>query len=214
MGVVCAGIDVARERMRDWAARAEAGSAAAALVELQQRRLRARALLLGLAVSVPPRARTAVERLRAGVGGALRVGAALSRPLLWLGPVRAAADAGLALQAKAAARVAALAATGEREAARCERIARLAAREVADEVLARVGQAAEVREVLVQQSAGIASEALGEVRRQADEADTLVEAAARSLLPWRRRSRRGALPAGNRDALRPGDGPPGDAGEP
>lgn len=199
VGVICTAIDVARDRLGDWAARAEEGRVPPGLVELPPAQLRARALLIGLAVTVPPRARATVARLRWGVGGALRVAGVLARPLLRLGPVRAAADVGLALRARTAAGVAAIAATGERETARCERIAALAAREVAEEVLARVGRAAEVREVLVEQSAGLASEALGEVRRQADQADALVEAVARSLLPWRR---------GRRDARRARDGGP------
>ena len=63
--------------------------------------------------------------------------------------------------------------------------------------LGAVARASEIREVLVEQSAGLMGEAVVEVRRQAERADSLLEDALRSFLGLRRR---GAPPANEASA--------------
>jgi hypothetical protein len=92
--------------------------------------------------------------------------------------MRAAAD----LRLRVTVTLSRIAAAGEREAARCERMAQTAAAEAYQEALAAVGRASGVREVLIEQSAGLAGEFLAEARQRTEEADARVESTARSFL--------------------------------
>jgi hypothetical protein len=121
------------------------------------------------------------------VRGFLRRG----RPVLKIPGVRGAIHRAAALRERAALRVEGIAARGELEAARCQRLARIGVAEVVDGTLGAVARASEVREVLVEQSAGLVGEAVVEVRRQAERADSLLEAALRSFLG---RRQQGAAP--------------------
>jgi len=93
-----------------------------------------------------------------------------------------------ALRDRAALGVQRIAARGELEATRCQRLARIGVAEIVGGSLGAVAGATEVREILVEQSAGLVDEAVVEVRRRAERADSLLETALRSFLGRRRQT--------------------------
>ncbi len=188
VGLAFWGFDTLQARMRGWSLRAEASAPPAnGLVKLD--RLRARGLFVGLAVTIPLHTASILSRLRAAVAPPVHAALRLARPATRLPGVREALRAGEVLRARAAAAIVAVATTGEREAARCQRIAELGSKEVADQTFGAIARASQVREVVVEQSAGLASEALEGVRQRVERADDLIDAAARSVLPRRWRDR-------------------------
>jgi hypothetical protein len=158
-------------------------------------RIRARGLAVGVAIALSQMTCRAVARAQVAAGPASRVLVRLSSPFARLPAVRRAIEGSGSLLARAETALGEVAAAGEREAARCQRLAEGMARELAAEVLAAVAQASGVREVLIEQSSGLAVEALAEVRSRARQADDRIADAARSILPWRRRRGRGGGPA-------------------
>jgi hypothetical protein len=186
VGLACWGVDAFRARFRSWSESADIGAPPpAGLVSFAPLRLRPRALLVGLVVVGPPRAAAALRRARSAAEPAIRLAVLCARPAARLPGVRGAVVAGRRLRARAVSALTELAITGEREAARCERFAQVATQEVFDGTLSAFGQAAELREVLVEQSAGIAEETLAEVRQRSEQADARMQALAHSLLPRR-----------------------------
>jgi hypothetical protein len=213
VGFACWGADALSSGMRGWSARVGAAAAAApnATIErpLPPGRIRARGLLVGVAAVLAPLAALAIARAQALTGPPARSALRLARPMARLPGVRRVVGAADALLARAEAVFGELAAVGEREVARCQRLAEASARDLAGELAAAVAQATEVREVLVEQSAGLATEALDEVRARAREADDLIAVAARSLVPWRwRRAPRGRLRGGAAEGRPPALGAP------
>ncbi len=215
VGLACWGVDAVRIRARVWAAEAaEAAQPRAGIVELAPR-FRIRGLLVGIAIVAPPHAAAALRRVHAKAAPAAHLFLQLSRPALRLGTVREAVRSVEALRARATAGLVQIATTGEREASRCEAMAEAGARAAYAGSLAAVGRATSVREVLVEQSAGLAGEALEELRSRSERADALVATAAQSLLPRflrRRLPRSGAelgtpaRTAGPEPPLRPAPG--------
>jgi len=192
VGLACWGADAAAARTRAWSARSETAPSTAGPEPPGPGRLRARGLLLGLAVTISVGGRSALKRAGLAASPVVRGFLRRGRPALKIPGVRGAIHRAAALRERAALRVEGIAARGELEAARCQRLARIGVAEVADGTLRAVARASEVREVLVEQSAGLMGEAVVEVRRQAERADSLLEAALRSLLG---RRRQGAAPA-------------------
>jgi hypothetical protein len=187
VGLACWGADAAASRARTWSAGIET-SPAAAFEPPEQGRLRARGLVLGLSVTMVVQGRSALKRGRAAavpVGRGLR---RLGKAGLWIPGVPAVVRRTAALRERAALGVQRIAARGELEAARCQRLARIGVAEIVDGSLGAVAGATQVREVLVEQSAGLVGEAVVEVRRRAERADSLLEATLRSLLGRRPRT--------------------------
>jgi hypothetical protein len=183
VGFACWGMDLVTARARRWAAQAdEAAPPPGGVVALGPGGIRARGLVVGLALTVPSAAAGLAARTRSAVAPAARVAAVLARPALRLPPVRRGVRAAADLRLRMAVTLSRIAAAGEREAARCERMAQMAAAEVYQEALAAVGRASGVREVLIEQSAGLAGEFLAEARQRSEEADARVESTTRSLL--------------------------------
>ena len=185
VGLACWGADAAASRARAWSASLETSSPAAAPA---QGRLRARGLLLGLSVTLVLQGRSALRRGRAAavpVGRGLR---RLGHAGLRIPGVPAVARRAAAVRDRAALSVQGIAARGELEAARCQRLARIGVAEIVDGSLGALAGATQVREVLVEQSAGLVDEAVLEVRRRAERADSLLETALRSLLGRRRQA--------------------------
>jgi hypothetical protein len=197
VGLACWGADAAAARARAWSSRSETAPTPAAPDPPGPSQLRARGLLLGLAVTISARGRSALKRggiaATPVVRGFLRCG----RTALKIPGVSGAMRRAAALREQAALRVERIAASGELEAARCQRLARIGVAEIVDGTLGAVARASEIREVLVEQSAGLMGEAVVEVRRQAERADSLLEDALRSFLGLRRR---GAPPANEASA--------------
>jgi hypothetical protein len=186
VGLACWGADAATSRARAWSASLETSSAASAPGSPEEARLRARGLLLGLSMTIVVQGRSALKRGRAAavpVGRGLR---RLGQAGSWIPGMPAVVRRAAALRARTALSVRRIAARGELEAARCQRLARIGVAEIVDGSLGAMAGATQVREVLLEQSAGLVGEAVVEVRRRAERADSRLETALRSLLGRRR----------------------------
>jgi hypothetical protein len=193
VGAACWGLDLAEARVRGWSEALSKESASvpseAGAGPLAPATFRWREVAVGLAVLGPPWAAARLRAVRDRARPAWNVGRWLARPALRLAPVRRALVEIERVQARVVRAAEVAAAAGAQQVARCERLAKVGAAELYAEAITSIAQAGEVREVLVQQSAGLAGETLQEVQRRAERADGAVETVAAGLLPRRLRAR-------------------------
>jgi hypothetical protein len=196
VGLACWGADAASARAREWSRFA----AAPAGPPPDGRRPRVRGLVIGLSMEMARGLHLLRTRGVAAAGPYTRALSRLAGPAVRIPGVQSIFRGFEGLQRRAGQALARIAAEGEREAVRCQEVARIGFTEVLDNAVARVARASEVREVLVDQSQGLVDQALLEVRGRAEAADEALEDKLRSLLhlPRRRPGTDTRDPAGRR----------------